>query len=149
MGDSGNRLALYASSSRFDLLCSEVGENISINTLLSISGGKVLIRVYNKTKVLTLYQSDLMLYQEQLKIFEARYQDREVKVRNRENMMERENANIKNELRVVSSQSLDESNEYVTLALAAEAERTRLLELITLLNQRLGKERNKADLLAV
>ncbi|XP_018407569.1 PREDICTED: coiled-coil domain-containing protein 18-like [Cyphomyrmex costatus] len=136
-----------------------------------------------------------------LKISEVRYQDREVEVRNKEHMIERESANIKNELRatqlhvdrlrrrleereieidklrngilsdesftcrtsihrnfrpiegqqispVVSPRSLDEPNEYVTLALAAEAERVRLLELITLLNQRLDKERNETDSLA-
>lgn len=48
-----------------------------------------------------------------------------------------------------SPRSLGEPNEYVTLALAAEAERVRLLELVTLLNQRLDKERNEADALAV
>jgi len=37
----------------------------------------------------------------------------------------------------------------VTLILAAEIERARLLELIILLNQRLDKERNEADALAV
>lgn len=42
-----------------------------------------------------------------------------------------------------------EPNEYVTLALAAEAERERLLELITILNRRLDKERNDADILSV
>lgn len=41
-----------------------------------------------------------------------------------------------------------EPNEYVTLALAAEAERERLLELITVLNRRLDKERNDADILS-
>lgn len=50
---------------------------------------------------------------------------------------------------VISPRSLDEPNEYVTLALAAEAERVRLLELVTLLNQRLDKERNEVDSLAV
>lgn len=50
---------------------------------------------------------------------------------------------------VVSPRSLGEPNEYVTLALAAEAERVRLLELVTLLNQRLDKERNETDALAV
>jgi len=50
---------------------------------------------------------------------------------------------------VTSPRSFGESNEYVTLALAAEAERVRLLELVTLLNQRLDKERNEADSLAV
>lgn len=44
---------------------------------------------------------------------------------------------------------LDEPNEYVTLALAAEAERMRLLELVAVLNQRLDKERNEADAFAV
>ncbi|XP_026824385.1 coiled-coil domain-containing protein 13 [Ooceraea biroi] len=44
----------------------------------------------------------------------------------------------------VSPRSLGEPNEYVTLALAAEAERVRLLELVTVLNQRLDKERNEA-----
>jgi len=34
-----------------------------------------------------------------LKISEARYQDREIEIRNREHKIERENANIKNELR--------------------------------------------------
>lgn len=48
-----------------------------------------------------------------------------------------------------SPRSLGEPNEYVTLALAAEAERVRLLELVTLLNQRLDKERNETDALAV
>lgn len=38
-------------------------------------------------------------YQEQLKISEARYQDRDIEVQNREYKIERENANIKNELR--------------------------------------------------
>lgn len=42
-----------------------------------------------------------------------------------------------------------EPNEYVTLALAAEAERKRLLELITILNRRLDKEKNDADILSV
>lgn len=37
----------------------------------------------------------------------------------------------------------------MTLALAAEAERVRLLELVTVLNQRLDKERNEAVELAV
>ncbi|XP_012141652.1 uncharacterized protein LOC100882920 isoform X2 [Megachile rotundata] len=41
-----------------------------------------------------------------------------------------------------------EPNEYVTLALAAEAERERLLELITVLNRRLDKERSDADILS-
>lgn len=45
--------------------------------------------------------------------------------------------------------SLGEPNEYVTLAIAAEAERVRLLELVTILNQRLDKEKNEADALAV
>ncbi|XP_032664783.1 coiled-coil domain-containing protein 13-like [Odontomachus brunneus] len=43
----------------------------------------------------------------------------------------------------VSSRNLGEPNEYVILALAAEAERVRLLELVTLLNRRLDKERNE------
>ncbi|XP_067205746.1 coiled-coil domain-containing protein 13 isoform X1 [Linepithema humile] len=47
-----------------------------------------------------------------------------------------------------SPRSLGEPNEYVTLALAAEAERVRLLELVTVLNQRLDKERNESDSLA-
>lgn len=38
-------------------------------------------------------------YQGRLKISEARYQDREREVQNREHKIERENANIKNELR--------------------------------------------------
>ncbi|XP_054005464.1 uncharacterized protein LOC128890720 [Hylaeus anthracinus] len=38
-----------------------------------------------------------------------------------------------------------EPNEYVTLALAAEAERERLLELIIVLNRRLDKERSDVD----
>ncbi|XP_036141680.1 coiled-coil domain-containing protein 13 [Monomorium pharaonis] len=46
---------------------------------------------------------------------------------------------------IASPQSLGEPNEYVTVALAAEAERVRLLELITVLNQRLNKERNEVD----
>lgn len=41
-----------------------------------------------------------------------------------------------------------EPNEYVTLALAAERERERLLELITVLNRRLDKERYDADILS-
>lgn len=49
----------------------------------------------------------------------------------------------------VSSRNLGEPNEYVILALAAEAERLRLLELITLLNQRLDKERNEVISLEV
>lgn len=48
-----------------------------------------------------------------------------------------------------SFRSSYEPNEYVTLALAAEAERERLLELITVLNRRLDKERNDADILSV
>jgi len=48
-----------------------------------------------------------------------------------------------------SPRSLGEPNEYVTLALAAEAERVRLLELVTVLNQRLDKERNESDALVV
>lgn len=43
----------------------------------------------------------------------------------------------------VSPRNSGEPNEYVTLALAAEAERVRLLELVTLLNQRMDKERNE------
>ncbi|XP_011869714.1 PREDICTED: coiled-coil domain-containing protein 13 [Vollenhovia emeryi] len=135
-----------------------------------------------------------------LKISEARYQDQEMEVQSREYKIERENANIKNELRAAqlhverlrrrleereieidklrngmlsdeslkyrnslhpdfrsteerqispgaSPRSLGEPNEYVTLALAAEAERVRLLELVTLLNQRVDKERNEADAL--
>jgi len=49
----------------------------------------------------------------------------------------------------VSPRSLGEPNEYVTLALAAEAERIRLLELVTVLNQRLDKERNETTELVV
>ncbi|XP_029176528.1 coiled-coil domain-containing protein 13 [Nylanderia fulva] len=135
---------------------------------------------------------------ERLKIVEARYQEREMEVQNKEHKIERENANIKNELRAMqlhvdqlcrrleereieidklkngiisneslkcqtpfrsdlrlkeehqispltSSRNLGEANEYVTLALAAEAERVRLLELVTVLNQRLDKERNEAN----
>ncbi|XP_025155004.1 coiled-coil domain-containing protein 13 [Harpegnathos saltator] len=131
-----------------------------------------------------------------LKIAEARHHEYEVEVQNKEHKIERENANIKNELRAtqlhvdrlrrrleereteidklrnniasdesfkyrdslcsdsrqpegrqvsppVSPRYLGEPNEYVTLALAAEAERVRLLELVTLLNQRLDKERNE------
>lgn len=48
-----------------------------------------------------------------------------------------------------SPRNLGEPNEYVTLALAAEAERVRLLELVALFNQRLDKERNESDTLAV
>ncbi|GAB1860624.1 Coiled-coil domain-containing protein 13 [Camponotus japonicus] len=137
---------------------------------------------------------------ERLKIVEARYQEREIEVQNKEHKIERENVNIKNELRatllhvdqlcrrleereieidklkngVISDESLKcrtplrsdsrpkegrqispltsprglgEPNEYVTLALAAEAERVRLLELVTVLNQRLDKERNEANAL--
>ncbi|XP_060822185.1 uncharacterized protein LOC132910472 [Bombus pascuorum] len=47
-----------------------------------------------------------------------------------------------------SAPSTCEPNEYVTLAFAAEAERERLLELITILNRRLDKERNYADTLS-
>lgn len=50
---------------------------------------------------------------------------------------------------VTSPRGLGEPNEYVTLALAAEAERVRLLELVTMLNQRLDKERNEANALIV
>lgn len=50
---------------------------------------------------------------------------------------------------LTSPRSLGEPNEYVTLALAAEAERVRLLELVTVLNQRLDKERNEANALMV
>ncbi|CAL1673333.1 unnamed protein product [Lasius platythorax] len=144
---------------------------------------------------------------ERLKIVEARYQEREMEVQNKEHKIERENVNIKNELRatqlhvdrlcrrleereieidklksvqtnqgngimsdeslkcrtslrsdlrpkeerqispLTSPRSLGEANEYVTLALAAEAERVRLLELVTVLNQRLDKERNEANAL--
>ncbi|KAK2587141.1 hypothetical protein KPH14_002899 [Odynerus spinipes] len=44
--------------------------------------------------------------------------------------------------------TLSEPNEYVTMAMAAEAERERLLELVIVLNRRLDKERNDADSLA-
>ncbi|XP_029678452.1 coiled-coil domain-containing protein 13 [Formica exsecta] len=136
---------------------------------------------------------------ERLKIIEARYQEREMEVQNKEHKIERENMNIKNELRatqlhvdqlcrrleereieidklkngimsndslkcrtslrsdlrpkerqispLTSPRSSGEPNEYVTLALAAEAERVRLLELVTVLNQRLDKERNEANAL--
>ncbi|XP_076751980.1 coiled-coil domain-containing protein 13 [Xylocopa sonorina] len=47
-----------------------------------------------------------------------------------------------------SVRSTCEPNEYVTLALAAEAERGRLLELITVLNRRLDKEKNDFDILS-
>lgn len=50
---------------------------------------------------------------------------------------------------LTSPRGLGEPNEYVTLALAAEAERVRLLELVTVLNQRLDKERNEANALIV
>ncbi|XP_072751070.1 coiled-coil domain-containing protein 13 [Anoplolepis gracilipes] len=137
---------------------------------------------------------------ERLKIVEARYQECEIEVQNKEHKIERENANIKNELRatqlhvdqlsrrleereieldklkngimsdeplkcqtslrsdlrpkqecqislLTSPRNLGEPNEYITLALAAEAERVRLLELVTVLNQRLDKERNEANAL--
>lgn len=42
-----------------------------------------------------------------------------------------------------------EPNEYVTLALAAEVERERLLELVIVLNRRLDKERSDTDILSV
>ncbi|XP_014611853.1 PREDICTED: coiled-coil domain-containing protein 13-like, partial [Polistes canadensis] len=41
--------------------------------------------------------------------------------------------------------NLNEPNEYVTIAIAAEAERERLLELVIVLNRRLDKERNDAN----
>ncbi|XP_076245371.1 uncharacterized protein LOC143185927 [Calliopsis andreniformis] len=47
-----------------------------------------------------------------------------------------------------SFRSSNEPNEYVTLALAAEVERERLLELVTVLNRRLDKERSDADILS-
>ncbi|XP_017765972.1 PREDICTED: spindle pole body component 110 [Eufriesea mexicana] len=47
-----------------------------------------------------------------------------------------------------SVRNICEPNEYVTLALAAEAERERLLQLITVLNRRLDKERNDVDALS-
>ncbi|XP_015432831.1 PREDICTED: WEB family protein At5g55860-like [Dufourea novaeangliae] len=47
-----------------------------------------------------------------------------------------------------SSRSTADPNEYVTLALAAEAERERLLELVTVLNRRLDKESTDAVTLA-
>ncbi|XP_043256883.1 coiled-coil domain-containing protein 13-like [Colletes gigas] len=47
-----------------------------------------------------------------------------------------------------SFRNLLEPNEYVTLALAAEAERERLLELVTVLNRRLDKERSDSDILS-
>ncbi|XP_043525600.1 spindle pole body component 110 [Frieseomelitta varia] len=47
-----------------------------------------------------------------------------------------------------SVRSTCEPNEYVILALAAEAERERLLKLITILNRRLDKERNDTDILS-
>ncbi|KAG7201282.1 hypothetical protein KM043_004060 [Ampulex compressa] len=47
-----------------------------------------------------------------------------------------------------SCRSIGEPNEYVTLALAAEGERQRLLELVSILNRRLDKERSDADILS-
>ncbi|XP_076635480.1 coiled-coil domain-containing protein 13 [Colletes latitarsis] len=47
-----------------------------------------------------------------------------------------------------SFRNLLEPNEYVTLALAAEAERERLLELVIVLNRRLDKERSDSDILS-
>ncbi|KAL2738747.1 coiled-coil domain-containing protein 13 isoform X1 [Vespula squamosa] len=41
--------------------------------------------------------------------------------------------------------NFNEPNEYVTMAIAAEAERERLLELVTVLNRRLDKERNDTN----
>lgn len=41
----------------------------------------------------------MICYQERLKIVEARYQEREMEVQNKEHKIERENVNIKNELR--------------------------------------------------
>ncbi|XP_012274073.1 coiled-coil domain-containing protein 13 [Orussus abietinus] len=46
---------------------------------------------------------------------------------------------------VNTARSCRDQNEYVTLSIAAEAERERLLELITVLNRRLDKERNDTD----
>lgn len=48
-----------------------------------------------------------------------------------------------------SYRNSNEPNEYVTLALAAEVEREGLLELVTVLNRRLDKERSDADILSV
>ncbi|KYM76782.1 hypothetical protein ALC53_12806 [Atta colombica] len=113
---------LYILAHKYQLLCSEVGKNISISTLLSTGGWR---RDASKARVKILEQElsiVLVFYQGRLKISEAKYQDREV----------------------VSSRS-----EYVTLVLAAEIEQARLLELIILLNQRLDKERNEADAFAV
>ncbi|XP_076657900.1 coiled-coil domain-containing protein 13 [Halictus rubicundus] len=47
-----------------------------------------------------------------------------------------------------SFRSSGDPNEYVTLALAAESERERLLELVAVLNRRLDKERNDAEILS-
>ncbi|XP_076279115.1 coiled-coil domain-containing protein 13 [Lasioglossum baleicum] len=47
-----------------------------------------------------------------------------------------------------SSRSTGDPNEYVTLALAAESERERLLELVAVLNRRLDKERTDAEMLS-
>nr|XP_031839439.1 coiled-coil domain-containing protein 13 [Nomia melanderi] len=47
-----------------------------------------------------------------------------------------------------SFRSSGDPNEYVTVALAAEAERERLLELAAVLNRRLDKERTDADILS-
>ena len=45
--------------------------------------------------------------------------------------------------------SARDPNEYVVLGLAAEAEREKLLELVSVLNSRLEKERNDTDRLSV
>ena len=44
---------------------------------------------------------------------------------------------------------MQDVNEYVTLSVAAEAERQRLLELVTLLNRRVDKERTDTDHISV
>ncbi|XP_015188292.1 PREDICTED: putative leucine-rich repeat-containing protein DDB_G0290503 [Polistes dominula] len=62
-----------------------------------------------------------------------------------------EDRNVINNYRTSSTNmitNLNEPNEYVTIAIAAEAERERLLELVIVLNRRLDKERNDANSLA-
>lgn len=50
---------------------------------------------------------------------------------------------------VCTSRSNGDYNEYVTLGIAAEAERERLLELVIVLNRRLDEERFATDKISV
>ncbi|XP_011501329.1 PREDICTED: coiled-coil domain-containing protein 13-like [Ceratosolen solmsi marchali] len=106
---------------------------------------------------IVLLKSELEASQIHLKNFKRQLDDKEkeIEIVKKESNLDRKavvESQQTNDLRETSMQSprncARDANEYIAIGIAAEAERERLLELVTVLNRRLDKERNDFEQLS-